>query len=84
MNHQFRVVAGPYRIARKYAESMGWSEDDYIIVSRGHKLAALDPAMIASIVIVALHTMAARIMSDIVSEIDRVRAIWPVPVSAAA
>lgn len=84
MNRQYRVIAGPYRIAKRYAQSRGWAEDEVIIVTRGHQLARLDPALIASIVTVKLHTMGARIVAEIQEEIARVKALWPVPTLAAA
>lgn len=77
MNRKFRVIAGPYRVARKYALSQGWSEDEVMIVTRGHQLANLDPNLIASIITVKLHTMGARIFTEIRVEIDRIRALWP-------
>lgn len=84
MTRKIRVIAGPYRVARKYAASMGWSGDTYMIVTRGHQLAGLDPALIASIVTVKLHTLGERIVAEIREEIERVRSLWPVPTSAAA
>jgi hypothetical protein len=81
---KYRVIAGPYRIARRYAESMGWAEDQYIIVTRGHQLACLDPALILSIITVKLHTMALRVMTEIHDEIERVKILWPVPTLAEA
>jgi len=84
MNRQYRVIAGPHRIARRYAERRGWAPDEYIIVVRGHQLAKLDPALIAAIITVKLHTMAKKIIEEIQDEIDRVRALWPVPTETAA
>lgn len=84
MSRQYRVIAGPYRSARRFARSQGWAEDEVIIVSRGHQLANLDPALIASIITVRLHELGRRIVADIKEEIARVRALWPVPVEAAA
>lgn len=84
MNRKIRVIAGPYRVARKYAASMGWADDSYLIVTRGHQLATLDPALIASIVTVKLHTLGQRIVEEIREEIERLRTLWPVPTTAAA
>lgn len=84
MNRQYRVIAGPYRIAKRYAQSRGWAEDEVIIVTRGHQLARLDPALIVSIVTVKLHTMGARIVDEIQLEIARVSALWPALTLAAA
>lgn len=80
---QFQVIAGPYRYARRYAESMGWTADEYVIIVRGHQLATLDPARVAAIITVKLHTMGQRVVDDIREEIDRLRALWPVPMQAA-
>lgn len=84
MNRQVRVIAGPYRVARKYATSMGWHDHEYIIVTRGHQLASMDPALILSIVMVKLHTLGQRIMDEIHAEIERLCSLWPVPAVAAA
>lgn len=84
MNRQLRVIAGPYRTAKRFARRKGWSEDEIVIVTRGHQLASLDPALIASIVTVKLHDLGQRVVADIKDEIARVRALWPVPVEAAA
>jgi hypothetical protein len=77
VNRKFRVVAGPYRVARKYAMSQGWTDDEIMIVSRGHQLAVLDPALIASIITVKLHTMGARVINEIRDEIENIHALWP-------
>lgn len=77
MNRQ-HVIAGPYRIAHRYAQAQGWGDDDYLIITRGHQLAKLDPALIASIVIIKLHALGERILDEIHQEIDRVQALWPV------
>lgn len=84
MNRKYRVIAGPYRLARKYAESRGWSEDEYIIVTRGHQLARLDPALVAAIFTVKLHHFATRVAVEIKDEIERMRALWSVPMLDAA
>lgn len=79
----YRVIAGPHRLARRYAKRRGWNEDEYIIVTRGHQLAQLDPSMIAAIITVELHTMARRVIEEIRLEIDRIRVLWPVQTVAA-
>jgi hypothetical protein len=84
VNRKYRVIAGPYRMAKRYAQSMGWSMDEIVIVSRGHQLASLDPALIASIVTVKLHDLGHRIVAEIQEEINRVKALWPVPTQAVA
>jgi hypothetical protein len=84
VNRKYRVIAGPYRIAKHYATSMGWTLDEIVIVSRGHQLANLDPALIASIVTVKLHDLSQRIVAEIQEEINRVKALWPVPTQAVA
>lgn len=81
---KYRVIAGPYRAARRYAQSMGWSVDEYIIVTRGHQLAHLDPALILDIVTVRLNTLATKISLEIHDEIDQVKTLWPVPLAVAA
>lgn len=84
MNRKYRVIAGPYSAARKYALSRGWSEDEVFIITRGHQLAKLDPALIASIITIKLHTMGARVTIEIQDEIHAIRALWPVETLAAA
>lgn len=84
MNRQYRVIAGPHRLARKYAESRGWGEDEYIIVTRGHQLARLDPALVAAIIMVKLNHFGQRIAWEIKVEIDRMRTLWSVPMLDAA
>ncbi len=83
MHRKYRVIAGPYRIARRFAQSQGWSEDAYVIVSRGHQLAKLDPALIGEIMVIKLDTLADRIRLDIIAEIQQLRSLWPVRVAAA-
>ncbi len=83
MYRKYRVIAGPYRVARRFAQSQGWDEDDYVIVSRGHQLARLDPALIGEIVVVKLHDLGERIKAEIVQEIQQLRSLWPVRVAAA-
>lgn len=84
MRRKYQVVAGPHRIAKRYALSRGWADDEVIIVTRGHQLARLDPELITSIVTVQLHTLGARITAEIQEEIARVAALWPVLTQAAA
>jgi len=84
MNRQYRVIAGPYRIAKRYAQSRGWTEDEFIIVTRAHQLRGLDPALIASIIFVKFNDLGQRIVAEIREEIHLMRALWPVPMSAAA
>lgn len=84
MNRKYHVIAGPYRIAKRYAATRGWTEDEVIIVTRGHQLARLDPALIASIVTVKLHTMGQKVITEVQDEIARVKVLWPVPTLAAA
>lgn len=84
MSRKIRVITGPYRVARRYATSMGWHDEEYLIVTRGHQLARLDPAMIATIIEVKLNTLGQRIADEIRDEIDRLRTLWPVPTVAAA
>jgi hypothetical protein len=74
-----RVICGPYRLARRYAERRGWVDDQFIIVTRAHQLARLDPALIKEILVVRLHALGQAIMGQIHEEIDLVRALWPVP-----
>lgn len=84
MNRQYRVIAGPYRIAKRFARSKGWADDEIVIVSRAHQLASLDPALITGIVTVKLHALSRRIVEEIREEIARLRMLWPVPVEAVA
>jgi hypothetical protein len=84
MNRQYHVIAGPYRVAKRFARRKGWADDEIVIVSRGHQLASLDPALIASIIMVKLNDLAERIVEEIRDEIARVKVLWPVPVEAAA
>lgn len=84
MIRKIRVIAGPYRLARKYAQSRGWANDEFLIVTRAHQLASLDPKLIATIVTVRLHTLGRRVTEDIEQEIDRVCALWPVHRAAVA
>lgn len=84
MNRKYRVIAGPYSVARKYALAQGWAEGEVMIVTRGHQLASLNPALIASIVTVKLHTLSERIRHEIEYQIDAIRVLWPVEALAAA
>ncbi len=74
---KMRVVAGPYRLAKRYAESQGW--DSYVIVTRGHQLAALDPELIEDIVFMRARELGDRIFKEIVHEFHKIRALWPMP-----
>lgn len=78
MNRRVRIIAGPYRIAKRYAERRGWADDEFIIVTRAHQLARFDPAMIEEILMVKLHALGQRVMEEIREEIDLLRALWPV------
>lgn len=80
---KIHVIAGPYRLARRFAERRGWSEDQYMIVTRGHQIAKLDPELIAKIFVVCLHHFADRIAEEIKDEINRVRSLWTVPLAVA-
>ncbi len=85
MSHPtYRVLVGPYRIARKYAESMGWTSDEYVIVHRAHQLRSLDPATIGRIITLRLNAMSQRVCAEIIAEIAILRALWPVHVVTAA
>lgn len=81
---KLHVVAGPYRLARRFAERRGWSPEEYLIVTRGHQLAQLDPALILNIFLVSLHALTDRVVLDIKDEIDRVRSLWTVPLAVAS
>lgn len=80
---KYRVIAGPYRLARRFAERRGWTEEEYLIVTRGHQLARLDPALITAIFVLKLNVLGQRVKQEIREEIARVRTLWPVPVAAA-
>lgn len=71
------VLVGPYGTARRYALSNKWTDDDYVIVTRGHQLAKLDPQLMKKIVEVKLHDLNERIAADIQFEIERIKALWP-------
>lgn len=79
---KLRVLVGPYRNAARYAERHGWAQDSFIIVTRHHELHGLDPARIASIVLVRLHALGERIAREIREEIMIIRALWPMPMKA--
>lgn len=79
-----RVVVGPHRLARRYAQRHGWAEETYLIITRAHQLARLDPALVASIVMVKLHHLGQRIAEEIHDEVMRIKTLWPVPTQAAA
>lgn len=78
------VLVGPARLAHRYAQRRGWSEDGYLIVTRAHQLARLDPELIFSIVCVRLEALGEKVMIELRREIDRIRMLWPVPALAAA
>lgn len=79
MNRQLRVLAGPHRLARRYAERHDWAEDTYIIVTRSHQLARLDPALMISITAVSLHALGERIAREITEELMSIKALWTMP-----
>lgn len=81
---KLQVIAGPYQLAKRYAQAHRLHPDEYVIVTRGHQLARLDPAMITKVITVQLHTMGARITGEIHDELARLKALWPVPLLAAA
>lgn len=84
MSHQFRVLVGPFRTARRYAQSMGWAPDEFIIVTRAHMLQGIDPARISRIITLRTNNLGQRVVEEINDEIAVLRALWPVPVVAAA
>lgn len=84
MNRKYHVVAGPYRLARKYAKSQGWRDDQFVIVTRGHQLAALDPQLMLKISLVQVHTLGQAVYDEIRVAIEHIRALWSVPMEAAA
>lgn len=77
-----RVLAGPHSLARRYAERHGWAEDSYIIVTRSHQLARLDPSLVATIIMVKLYALGERIAAEIRDEIMSIKALWPVVMKA--
>lgn len=79
---KLRVLVGPHRLARRYAERHGWAEDTYIIVTRSHQLARLDPALVISIVMVKLHALGERFAAELRQEIMDMRALWTIPMKA--
>ncbi len=84
MTAVLHVVAGPYRHAKAYAARQGWPQDSYVIVTRGHQLAGLDPALIVSVVAVKLRSLGARVATELFDEMSRLTALWPtIPVTAA-
>ena len=80
----YKVVVGPYRVAQRYAQRAGWLEDDVVIITRGHQLAAMDPALISQIVTVKLHALGKRVADDLAEETARITSLWPVNVQVAA
>ena len=81
---KLRVLAGPHRLARRYAERKGWAEDSYIIVTRSHQLARLDPALMVSIVMVKLNALGERVAAEIREELSVIRALWTIPMQVEA
>lgn len=84
MNRKIYVIAGPYRMAKRFAERRGWAAAEYIIVTRAHQLARLDPALIMQIFTVKLHDLGRKIVAEIHDEIEQMVALFPVPMVAAA
>jgi hypothetical protein len=84
VNRSLKVLAGPARLAHRYAQRMGWAENEYIVITRGHQLARLDPARVKQIVVIKVHALGKVIAADIHEEILRIKALWPVPMVAAA
>lgn len=72
------VLAGPYRQARRYAHHHQLREDQYLIITRAHQLAALDPQLIIAIIVIELPALGQRIVTEITEEINRVLALYPV------
>jgi hypothetical protein len=81
---KLKVVVGPYRAAKRYAQSRGWSEEEYVVVTRGHQLARLDPAKLATIFTVKINGLGQRAVGELREEADRLKALWPVPILTAA
>lgn len=76
------VLVGPHGIARRYAQRNKWMDDEYVIVTRGHQLAGLDPNLMKQIVTVKLHALNERIVQEIHEELDRIKILWPTLVTA--
>lgn len=79
MMRELRVLAGPARLARRYAERQGWPEESYLIITRGHQLARLDPARVTVIVMVKLAQLGKTIAEEITEEVALIKALWSVP-----
>lgn len=79
MTGRLRVLAGPHGLARRYAERRDWAEDSYIIVTRPHQLARLDPALVLSIITIKLHALGDRIAREIREELQQIKALWTMP-----
>jgi hypothetical protein len=84
VKRQIHVIAGPHRVAKRYAQSRGLPEDEFVIVSRAHQLAKLDPALILRIITVKLDALGERVRDEIEREIASMSVLWPVPTHAAA
>lgn len=78
------VLVGPYRVARRYAQARGWSDDSYAIVVRAHQLRSLDPSRIAAIFTLKLHALAKAVVEELWEEIDKVGSLWPIEWRVAA
>lgn len=74
---KIQVIAGPFRQAQKYAQAQGLDPDEFMIVTRAHQLAGLDPARIARIVVVKLAHLGERIVKEIKDEIESLTVLWP-------
>lgn len=81
--NKLKVVAGPYAVAQRYAKQKGWHPDEYMIVTRAHQIARLDPATVVAVITVKLQNLGQRIVAEIHEELDKLRALWPVPLTAA-
>lgn len=80
MTRHLRVLVGPYRVARDFAAARGLQEHEYLIVTRAHQLAKLDPLLVGSIV--RLPGLAERFAKDIRDEVDRITALFPEIIAA--
>lgn len=80
MNRKLRVLVGPYRAARRFAALKGLEEHEYMIVTRAHQLAKLDPMLVRSIV--RLPGLAERFAQEIREEVDRITVLFPEVVAA--
>lgn len=75
---KIQVIAGPHREARRYAQTQGLSPDEYLIVTRAHQLAGLNPERIVRIVMVKMANLGSRIAQELREEIGQLTALWPV------